>query len=146
MAQWFETKLRYDKLCENGEVKKVNEPYLVDALSFAEAEARITEEKSPLISGDFTVSAVKKVKISEVIGDMEASRFYLAKVGFVTIDEKSGIEKTIVTQLLVGDEDFQGAFGALLLELRGSMSDWKILSLTETGILEVYPARLSSDK
>lgn len=142
MAQWIETKLRYDKMCENGVVKKVNEPYLVDALSFTEAEARIIEEREPYISGEFTVSAAKKVKISEVIGDMDASRFYLAKVGFVTIDEKNGVEKTAVTQLLVGDEDFQAAYGTLLVELRKSMSDWKILSLAETGILEIYPAKL----
>lgn len=73
---------------------------------------------------------------------MDASRFYLAKVGFVKIDEKNGVEKTAVTQLLVGDEDFQAAYGTLLVELRKSMSDWKILSLAETGILEIYPAKL----
>lgn len=60
MAQWIETKLRYDKMCENGVVKKVNEPYLVDALSFTEAESRIIEEREPYISGEFTVSAAKK--------------------------------------------------------------------------------------
>ena len=59
MAQWFECKVRYDKLMENGMQKKVNEPYMVDALSFTEAEARIIEEVTPFISGDFSVSAVK---------------------------------------------------------------------------------------
>lgn len=60
MAQWFECKVRYDKLMENGMQKKVNEPYMVDALSFTEAEARIIEEVTPFISGDFSVSAVKR--------------------------------------------------------------------------------------
>ena len=58
MANWFECKVRYDKMMENGVVKKVNEPYLVDALSFTEAEARIIEEQTPFISGDFSVVAV----------------------------------------------------------------------------------------
>lgn len=64
MAQWFETKLRYDKVMENGVVKKVTEAYLVDALSFTEAEARITEEMAPYINGEFEVKAVKKEKIA----------------------------------------------------------------------------------
>ena len=75
MAQWIETKLRYDKVMENGAKKKVNEHYLVNALSFAEAEARITEEMRPYISGDFTVYAVKKAKIADVFGSDTASRW-----------------------------------------------------------------------
>lgn len=66
MANWFECKVRYDKTMENGAIKKVTEPYLVDALSFTEAEARIIEEQTPFISGDFTVNAVKRTKISEI--------------------------------------------------------------------------------
>lgn len=146
MAQWIETKLRYGKVMENGAVKKVTEPYLVDALTFAEAEARIIEEMSPYISGEFTVSAVKKAKIAEVIGDQGADRYYLAKVGFITIDEKSGAEKAAVTQLLVGEDDFQTAFSTLLNELRKSVSDWKIISLVETAIMDIFPVRLSNDK
>ncbi|WP_290387099.1 DUF4494 family protein, partial [uncultured Muribaculum sp.] len=49
MSTWFECKVRYDKIQENGSAKKVNEPYLVDALSFTEAEARIIEEVTPYI-------------------------------------------------------------------------------------------------
>ena len=65
MANWFECKVRYDKMMENGVVKKVNEPYLIDALSFTEAEARIIKEQTPFISGDFSVNAVKRTKISD---------------------------------------------------------------------------------
>ena len=73
MALWFETKVRYDKMMENGAVKKVNEPYLVDALTFTEAEARIIEEMTPFISGEFSISAVKKTKISEIFFDETGS-------------------------------------------------------------------------
>ena len=69
MALWFETKIRYDRMQENGMVKKVNEPYLVDALTFTDAEARIIEKITPFISGEFSVSAVKKTKISEIFFD-----------------------------------------------------------------------------
>ena len=91
MANWFECKVRYDKLQENGAVKKVNEPYLVDALSFTEAEARIIEEQTPFISGDFSVSAVKRTKISEIFWNEGGDRWYLVKVAFITIDERSGV-------------------------------------------------------
>ena len=66
MSNWFECKVRFDKMQENGTVKRVNEPYLVDALSFTEAEARIIEELTPFISGEFSVSAVKRTKITEI--------------------------------------------------------------------------------
>ena len=92
MANWFECKVRYDKMMENGVQKKVNEPYMVDALSFTEAEARIIEELTPFISGDFTVSAVKRTKISEIFWDDSADKWYLVKVAFITIDEKSAVE------------------------------------------------------
>lgn len=146
MAQWIETKLRYNKVMENGAVKKVTEPYLVDALSFAEAEARIIEEMKPYISGEFTVSAVKKAKIAEVVGDQDAGGYFLAKVGFITLDEKSGAEKAAMSQMLVGGEDFQAAFGILLNELRTTVSDWKIISLAETPIHGIFPANLSENE
>ena len=82
MANWFECKVRYDKMMENGVVKKVNEPYLVDALSFTEAESRIIEEQTPFISGDFSVSAVKRTKISEIFWDDSADKWYLVKVAY----------------------------------------------------------------
>lgn len=66
MALWFECRIRYDKTQDNGMVKKVTEPYLVDAMTFTEAEARIIEEQKPFISGDFTIPAIKKTNIAEV--------------------------------------------------------------------------------
>ena len=72
MSNWFETKVRYDKMMENGMQKKVNEPYMVDALSFTEAEARTIEELTPFISGDFSISAVKRTNISEIFWDETA--------------------------------------------------------------------------
>ena len=62
MHNWFECKIRYEKIAENGMNKKVTEPYLVDALSFTEAESRIIEEITPFISGEFTVSDIKRAQ------------------------------------------------------------------------------------
>ena len=60
MSTWFECKVKYDKMMENGMQKKVTEPYMVDALSFTEAEARIIKEMTPFISGDFSVAILRE--------------------------------------------------------------------------------------
>ena len=68
MSQWFETKVKYDKtMLETGAMKSVTEAFLVDALSFTEAEARIIKEMEPYTSGDLTVTVVRKVRLEDVI-------------------------------------------------------------------------------
>lgn len=142
MANWFECKVRYDKMMENGLVKKVNEPYLVDALSFTEAEARIIDEQRPFISGEFTVSAVKRTKISEIFRDDTADKWYLAKVAFITIDEKTAAEKRTVSQILVAGSDFKGAYDNFMEGMKGTMADFELVSLTETPLMDVYGVKL----
>lgn len=138
MANWFECKVRYDKLQENGAAKKVTEPYMVDALTFTEAEARITEEQRPFISGEFDVAAVKRSRIAEIVFEEEGDRWYLAKVGFITVDEKSGAEKRSVSQMLVQASGFKSAYDNLLEHMKGTMADYDIVSIAETPIMDVY--------
>ena len=144
MANWFECKVRYDKMMENGGVKKVNEPYLIDALSFTEAEARIIKEQTPFISGDFSVSAVKRTKISEIFRDDRADKWYLVKVAFITIDEKSGAEKRSVSQMLVAGNEFKDAFDNFMEGMKGTLGDFEIVSFAETPIMDVYDAELGN--
>lgn len=142
MATYFETAVRYDKMMENGSVRKVTEKYLVGSLSFAEAEARTTEEREPFISGDFDVRAAKRTKITQIFGDNEAERFYLAKVAFITIDEKTAAEKRTVSQILIGAKDFDDALQIFKEGMKDTMADWELVSLAETQIMQVYPAKL----
>ncbi|KAA6317294.1 hypothetical protein EZS27_032525, partial [termite gut metagenome] len=108
---WFECKIRYEKVMENGMNKKVAEPYLVDALSFTEAEARIIEEITPFISGEFTVADIRRANYSELFFSDEdaADRWFKCKLLFITLDEKSGAEKKIATQILVQAADLHDA-------------------------------------
>lgn len=142
MANWFECKIRYDKTQENGAVKKVTEPYLVDALSFTEAEARIIEEMKPFISGDFSVSAVKRSRIAEISFNDDGDRWYLTKVGFITVDEKSGVEKRSVAQILVQASDFKSAFDNFQAYMKGTMADYDIVSISETPLIDVYKMKV----
>ncbi|MDE6803310.1 MAG: DUF4494 domain-containing protein, partial [Muribaculaceae bacterium] len=123
MALWFECKVKYDRMQENGMVKKVNEPYLVDALSFTEAESRIIEEVKPFISGDFSISAVKKTKISEIFFDETADKYYMVKVNFITPDEKTGVEKKTANFMLVAASDFKGALDRFEQGMAGTLGD-----------------------
>ena len=144
MANWFECKVRYDKMMENGVVKKVTEPYLVDALSFTEAESRIIEEQTPFISGDFSVSAVKRTKISEIFWDDSAAKWYLVKVAFVTIDEKTAAEKKTSTLILTAGNDLKDAYDNFMAGMEGTMADFEIQSIAETPLMDVYKAKLGT--
>ena len=146
MANWFECKVRYDKMMENGVQKKVNEPYMVDALSFTEAEARIIEELTPFISGDFTVSAVKRTKISEIFWDDSADKWYLVKVAFITIDEKSAVEKKSISFILVAANNFKEALANFMEGMKGTMADFDIVSITEPPIMDVYKVKIGTMK
>ncbi len=142
MANWFECKIRYDKAAENGAVKKVNEPYLVDALSFTEAEARITEEMTPYISGDFSVSAVKRTKIAEIFFSENGDRWYMVKVAFITIDEKTAAEKRSASLILVQANDFKNAYENFLEGMKGTMADYEIIQISETPLMDVYKMKV----
>ena len=139
MHNWFECKISYDKVMENGMQKKVTEPYLVDALSFTEAEARIIEEIRPFISGEFTVTDVKRARLAELFFNENGDRFYKIKVYFITLDEKTGAEKKISAQMLAEASDLKEAIAVLEEGMKGTMADYVIASVTETMIMDVFP-------
>lgn len=147
MHTWFECKIRYEKTMENGMVKKVTEPYLVDALSFTEAEARIIEEMKPFISGEFTVSDIKRANYSELFFSEEeaADRWFKSKLLFITLDEKSGNEKKVASNVLIQAADLRDAVKKLDEGMKGSMADYQIASMAETAIMDVYRYEVEPD-
>lgn len=130
---------------ENGAVKKVTEPYLVDALSFTEAEARIIEEMTPYITGEFSVSAVKRTKIAELFRDETdtADKWYLVKVAFITIDEKTAVEKKTSSLVLVQAADFIGAYESFMAGMKGTMADFEIQQISETMLMDVFGMKVA---
>mgnify|MGYP002624137247 CR=1 FL=1 len=140
VTEWFECKVRYDKVSEEGLIKKVNETYLVDALSFTEAEKRFLEEIEPFMSGDFVVTDIKRAKISELFEseDLQADRWFKAKVAFITIDEKTEKEKRTVQTMMVQAAEFKDALNNLEKNMAGTLGDYVISSIAETKIMDVY--------
>ena len=139
MYNWFECKIKYDKMLETGMQKTVTEPYLVDALSFTEAEARIIEEIKPFISGEFSVSDIKRVKYSDSFFNETGDRYYKARLHFITLDEKSGAEKKTAVNMLVQASELKEAVDIVETEMKKTMIDYAFASVTETAIMDVFP-------
>ena len=147
-AMWFECKIRYEKVMEDGLQKKVNENYVVDALSFSEAETRITEEMSAYISGEFEVADIKKAAFKEVFftDDNIADKWYTAKLQFITIDEKTEKEKRSTVTYLVQAGSMNGAMKNIDEVMGGTMIDYVIASVAETTLMDVFEYGKTNDK
>lgn len=139
-ASWFETKIRYDKTMEDGQNKKVIELYVVDALSFGEAEASITEEMSAYISGEFEVKSIVPASYGEIFFSENANddRWYKTKLQFITLDDKTGKEKRSSVYYLVQAGSLNGAVKNIDEVMGGTMIDYVIASINETQIMDVF--------
>ena len=147
MSQWFETKVKYDKtMLDTGAIKSVTEPYLVDALSFTEAEARITKEMEPFVSGALTVTAVRKVRFEDVLYHEGGDRWYKVKINMITIDEKTGAEKRSASFSLVQASEFKLALDYFLEAMKSVLFDFEIVNITEMAYIDVFGADLGGGK
>ena len=141
MNKWFECKVKYVKTMENGLEKPVTETYLVDALSFTEAEKRFLEEIRPFMSGEFEVTSIKPVKFADVFFcDLEsADKWFKCKLAYITVDEKSGAEKRSNFLTLVQAADLRESIKYLDEQMKGTICDYQIAQVSETLIMDVYP-------
>ena len=133
---WYECKVTHDVMIEDC-VKTLTEPYLVEALSVTEAATRITAELEG--DGDGTIEGVTRKHFQEVFleeGEWEHP-FYLTKVALTTLDEKSGTEREQTFCYLIEAETLKDAMQRLEAEFRGGVSDWELLSLSKSPIVEV---------
>lgn len=146
MDNWFTAGIRYDKVLENGQEKKVTEYYLVDALSFTEAETRVTEEMSHLINGEFKVESLKREKLSETLFYADGDKYYKTKVSYVTLDERTGREKKQPVYMLVQASTLDEAKDRLIDSMKGTKQDYVVESIAETKILDVFHYEAGKEK
>lgn len=139
-SQWFEVAFRYDKTQEDGTVKAVTELFVVDALSFSEAEAEITEEMSRYVSGECSVKAMKRANFTEVLfsDKKEDDKWYKVKLQFITIDEKTEKKKKQYVVHLVQAAGIDHAKRAVTDLYDKAMSDYTVVTVTETKIMDVF--------
>jgi hypothetical protein len=139
MNTWFECKAKYVKIDENGREKKVNEAYLLDAVSFSEAESRIYKELETMVSGEFTVTKIAKTNVAEIIPSEDGDRWFKAKVSFITIDEEKGKEKRTAQYVLVLAKTVRDAYEKVVENMQGMMADFEINAVNESLIMDVFP-------
>lgn len=138
MTTWFECKVKYEKIISDGSQKMVSEPYLIDAVSFTDAESRIHKELEPYISGEFTVSTIKIANYSELIPNENGDRWFKCKVAFISIDEEKGVEKRSNTYMLAQANTVKDAYELVEKTLSDTMSDFEIPSVQESPLLDVF--------
>ena len=138
-SEWFECKVQYDKVTEDGTNKKVTELYVVEAISFTEAESRIVEEMSQYISGEYEVKDIKKAKYKEIwlSDDVSADRYYKANLQFITLDEKSGKEKRSNFVSLVEASTLNNAIKGIDEVMGKTAIDYTSVEAKETKIIDV---------
>lgn len=139
MKIWFQCKIKYHKEEESGKLKKVTEPYLVDAVSYTEAEARIYQELGSVIRGDFEVTSLTKSKIIDIFHYDDSDTWYQCKVVYTVTDDDSGKEKKVTNLMLVTAGDLREAYDRLVESLGTLLVTYKITEIKESPIVEIFP-------
>lgn len=136
---WYEVKVKYSKIDDNERIKTFNQPYLFDALTFTEAEARATEEMGKYLSEGFKITNIKVANFSEIFPSEHGDRWFKCKVSLVTLDEDKGLEKRTNTYVLVQALDVKDAYEYLTEQFADTVSDYSIPSITESPIIDIFP-------
>lgn len=140
MATWFSVRVVYDATNEKGMSIKKKELYLIDAMSFTEAEARVIGEVTPYTDGGLSVTAMKLENIAEIFNTEreDADIWYRIKVQFMTLDEKSGKEKKEAHVYLVKGASTEDATKNMHERMKGAMVDYTIHTVSETQYMDVF--------
>lgn len=136
---WFECKVKYRKIDETGKQKVVTEPYLVDAMSFTEAESRINAEMANFISEEFKVVNIKVANFSEIHPFENSDRWFRSKVSLLAYDEESGKERRSNIYLLIQANNVREAYGNTEQVMQNTMGEYSIPAITESPIVDVFP-------
>ena len=138
MPAWFLCKIRYRKEAENGKQLTINESYLLDCVSFTDAEARVYRELESIIK-DFTLTGVSPMKVADVFHYEDAETWFKCKVSYVSLDEKSGKEKKIQNIMLVTAENVKQAYERIEESLKTMLVPFDITDINTTNIIEIFP-------
>ncbi|MBA4408155.1 MAG: DUF4494 domain-containing protein [Bacteroidota bacterium] len=139
MQTWFECKVKYVKVDDDGRERKVSEVYLVDAVTFTDAETRIIQQVQTMVRGEFVIDNIKKSNIIEIFPHEVGEWWYKAKIGIVTIDENAGKEKKINNYFLVAADDIKEALQRLEEGLSYILVPYQTASIAVSNIVDVFP-------
>jgi hypothetical protein len=139
MNKYFEAKIKYRKTNEQGVSKVVTEAYLLDAISFTEAESRINEEIKQYIGEEFKVTNIRVTNYSEVHPQEDADSWFKSKVTLFSYDEESGKEQKTNIYLLVQANDTKEAYDKTIVAMKSTMGEYSIPAVSLTNIVDFFP-------
>lgn len=139
-STWFETKVRYEKVMDDGREKNVTEVFVVDALSFTEAETKITEELSAYTSRETFIKAITRASYSEVLfsDDSKDDKWYRVKLAFITLDERTEKEKKTLVTYLFQAANIDKARAYVKEVMDKTAIDYEVVSISETPVLDIF--------
>ncbi|GJM61099.1 DUF4494 family protein [Persicobacter diffluens] len=138
MNNWFLCKVKYRKEDDKGILKNISEAYLVDALSFTEAESRIHEELGSVIRGEFQVTNMSKSRIVDVFEYPDTDNWHKCKVTYVMIDEEAKKEKKVSNLMIVSAANVKEAYERIQESLSSMLVPFQIPEIAETPIVEIF--------
>ena len=138
-AIWYECKVKYRKTDDIGSQKVTTEPYLVDAISYTEAESRINEEMKAYVSEEFKITNIKVANYVEIHPFENADRWFKSKVSLIAFDEESGKERKTNMYILVQANDVKEAYDNTVNVMKNTMGDYTIPAISESPIMDVFP-------
>lgn len=144
MNNWFKVKIRAQKMCEDGVQRNVSEEYLIDAMSWTEAETKIIEELQPFYT-EFSITDIRPYKVSESFLSETGDRYYRSKLEYITRDEKSGREKKQGVFFLVQASTIDEAKDIIASEMKNTMIDYNLVKIEETKILDLFTYKAEQD-
>lgn len=139
MNSWFKVKVKYTKQLESGSFKRVSEPYLLSAMTFTDAEARIYEELGTFIRGEFTVMGISREEIQDIFQYDDAETWFMCKVSYDNIDEDTDKKKTLTQKFLVSAKTVKESYERIEESLATLMIDFQITSIIASPIVEIFP-------
>jgi len=146
MNNWMTVKVKYTRQLDNGALKRVTEPYLISAMSFTEAEARIYEELGQIIRGEFNVVSIARTEIHDIFTYDDADVWYLSKIQYESMDADSERAKKVTQNFLVTANSVKEASERVKENLSTLLVDFKIKSVVESPIVEIFPYAEDLDK
>lgn len=145
MQKWFKCVAQYVKIDDDGRERKVSEAYLIDAVTYTDAEARIIQQLATMVRGEFVIKQITQTNIAEIFPREDGGTYYTGKISIVTIDERAGKEKRITESFLIEAQDFKHALKAFETGLSYILVPYEITSLAVSNIVDVFPY-FESDK
>jgi hypothetical protein len=146
MNNWFTVRVKYTKQLDNGNLKRVSEPYLLAAMTFTDAEARIYEELGAVIRGEFNVVGISRTELNDIFAYDDTEMWYKCKVRYESVDADSEKGKKVIQNFLVSASNVKEAFDRITESLHGMMVDFEIPSIVLSPIVEIFPYNEDLDK